>query len=92
MIILFILFAGACLSAKASAESPDNATLYAIKEYPDGTRYKVKWEDIGKSIEEANRHGGPPRFRAPRQGELEKLPEDGNQTGLSKYGDAIFSA
>jgi len=80
MIMLFVFLVGAGLLARAGAESSDNGTLYAIKEYPDGTRYKVKWEDIGKSIEEANRHGGPPRFRAPRQGELEKLPENGNQT------------
>ena len=78
MTMLFVLLVGVGLLARAGAESSDNGTLYAIKEYPDGTRYKVKWEDIGKSIEEANRHGGPPRFRAPRQGELEKLPEDGN--------------
>ena len=80
MIILFVLFAGFFLLAKASAESSDNGTLYAIKEYPDGTRYKVKWENIGTTAEATNLHGGPPRFRAPRQGELEKLPEDGKQT------------
>jgi len=84
MIILFILFAGVCLLAKASAESSDNGMLYAIKEYPDGTRYKVKWENIGTTAEDTNLHGGPPRFRAPRQGELEKLPEDGKQAPPEK--------
>jgi hemolysin activation/secretion protein len=77
MIAIFALLTGVCFFAKASAESSDHGTLYAIKEYPDGTRFKVKWENIGLSADDANQHGGPPRFRAPREGELEKLPEDG---------------
>ena len=82
--MFFTVFGQIVFPCKAQAESSDNGTLYAIKEYPDGTRYKVKWENIGTMTDDASTHGGPPRFRAPREGELEKVSEDGKQVPPAK--------
>jgi len=86
--MFFTVFGQIVFSCKAQAESSDNGTLYAIKEYPDGTRYKVKWENIGTTTDDASTHGGPPRFRAPREGELEKVSEDGKQVPPAKSNTA----
>ncbi|NBU71005.1 MAG: ShlB/FhaC/HecB family hemolysin secretion/activation protein [Bacteroidetes bacterium] len=70
---------GFSLLIDARAFSSENDSLYAIKVYPDGTSYKVKWENISKTPDDTNLHGGAPRFRAPRAGELERLTEEGDE-------------
>lgn len=77
--VCFFLSMGLSLLINAKAFSSENDSLYAIKVYPDGTCYKVKWENIGKTPDDTNPHGGAPRFRAPRGGELERLTEEGDE-------------
>jgi len=75
--VCFFLSVGLSLLINVKAFSSENGSLYAIKVYPDGTCYKVKWENIGKTPDDTNPHGGVPRFRAPRAGEVERLTEEG---------------
>jgi len=71
-LLFFVLF-----TAPSEGEDQTNPDrLYVVKQYPDGTRTKVKWENIGKSQDLSSGHGGLPTFRPAKRGELEKLEEE----------------
>ena len=46
--------------------------FYVVKQYPDGSRTKVKWENIGRTKDLTGSKGGAATFRPARRGELEK--------------------
>ena len=50
--------------------------FYVVKQYPDGSRTKVKWENIGRTKDLTGSKGGAATFRPARRGELEKLTEE----------------
>ena len=44
---------------------------WVMKVYPDGTKKTLRWSEIGKSMDQGENHGGPPRiepYRPPQQG------------------------
>lgn len=70
---LFFVF----FTASSEAGGQENSDrFYVVKQYPDGTRTKVRWENIGRSKDLSSSHGGLPTFRPAKRGELEKLVEE----------------
>jgi len=79
-IVLFIpltraLCSGFLLTLSLQAQNPNNG-LYVIKQYPDGTRTKVKWSNVSLVEDRSGQHGGAPAYRPAKQGEWESLPEE----------------
>jgi len=56
----------------AQAEESDP---FMVKQYPDGTRVKVRWSQVDKWYDAGGQHGGPPKIRTMREDE-EDLPEE----------------
>ena len=48
---------------------------YVVKEYPDGSKVKIRWSQVGLMPDSGQGHGGTPTIRAITKGE-ENLPED----------------
>lgn len=69
VVFLVLLFSGVLYAAPSVSSDP-----YLVKEYPDGTKVKVRWSQIGRTIDAGVSHGGPPTMRAIQPGE-ENIPE-----------------
>ena len=54
---------------------PQSNDPYLVKEYPDGTRVKVRWSQVNTWEDVGNQHGGPPKIR-PMTEDEESLPEE----------------
>ena len=67
-VILFIF----CFSVWVHAEESDP---FMVKQYPDGTRVKVRWSQVDAWYDSGGQHGGPPKIRTMREDE-EDLPEE----------------
>jgi hemolysin activation/secretion protein len=73
---LFIVWAG-CFLVPSGGEGQTNPVgSYVVKQYPDGTLTKVKWENIGRVKDLSGERGGGAIFRPASKGELEKLREE----------------
>ena len=46
-----------------------------VKQYPDGTRVKVRWSQVDKWYDSGSQYGGPPKIRTMHEDE-EDLPEE----------------
>jgi len=64
-----LLFAGVLYAAPSVSSDP-----YLVKEYPDGTKVKIRWSQIGRTLDAGTTHGGPPTMRAIQPGE-DNIPE-----------------
>lgn len=64
-----------CLAAESRGQQTGQG-FYVVKQYPDGSRTKVKWENIGRTKDLTGSRGGAATFRPPRRGELDKLTEE----------------
>ena len=73
---LLVLWLGTLAVPEPGQGQESKEEFYIVKQYPDGTKTKVKWENVGKTSRPGDNHGGAPVFRPPRQGELEKLKEE----------------
>ena len=65
-----------------NAETAVSADPYLVKEYPDGTKVKIRWSQIGRTLDAGSGHGGPPAMRSLQSGEEnipEAVPTSGNQ-------------
>ncbi|NBS15186.1 MAG: hypothetical protein EBT57_10380, partial [Verrucomicrobia bacterium] len=51
-----------------------------VKEYPDGSKVKVRWSQVGQSADSGLGRGGMPTIRAMSKGE-ENLPEESTVRG-----------
>ena len=63
-------------------ETAVSADPYLVKEYPDGTKVKIRWSQIGRTLDAGASHGGPPTMRSIQPGEEnipEAVPASGNQ-------------
>ena len=69
VVFLVLLFSGVLYAAPSVSSDP-----YLVKEYPDGTKVKVRWSQIGRTIDAGASHGGPPTMRAIQPGE-DNIPE-----------------
>jgi len=67
--------AWATVSGSGQAEEAEGE-FYVVKQYPDGTKTKVKWANVGQLSDVSEAHGGAPVFRPPRVGELKNLEEE----------------
>lgn len=66
--ILMMILTALPLVGQLMAEQPSVAGSsndpYVMKVYPDGTKVIVRWSDIGKSVDNGEKHGGAPRIVA----------------------------
>jgi hemolysin activation/secretion protein len=74
VIRLVLLICALSFSGTLYAEKSVSSDPYLVKEYPDGTKVKVRWSQIGRTIDAGVSHGGPPTMRAIQPGE-ENIPE-----------------
>jgi len=71
--IAIFYFVFASLTNMGSAQN--QADPYVVKEYPDGSKVKIRWSQVGLMPDSGQGHGGTPTIRAITKGE-ENLPED----------------
>ena len=69
VVLSVLLFAGVLYAAPSVSSDP-----YLVKEYPDGTKVKIRWSQIGRTLDAGTTHGGPPTMRAIQPGE-DNIPE-----------------
>ena len=62
------------IAGELQAEKSVSLDPYLVKEYPDGTKVKVRWSQIGRTSDAGADHGGPPTMRAIQPGE-DNIPE-----------------
>lgn len=48
--------------AKVPPPPAGSPNVKVIKIYPDGTQLIVPWSDLGKSLDQGEKHGGPPKI------------------------------
>lgn len=61
--VVLVLFAPAVGLAEPAVTTSTNDPM-VMKIYPDGTKIIVRWSEIGKAIDNGERHGGAPRIIA----------------------------
>ena len=68
---------GACCFVALATELPaqNAADPYVVKEYPDGTKVKLRWSQVSSRPDSGAGRGGVPMIRAMAKGE-ENLPEE----------------
>lgn len=66
---------GALLVVACSAFSQNQEDPFVVKEYPDGTKIKVRWSQVSSRPDAGTGRGGVPAIRAMAKGE-ENLPEE----------------
>ena len=67
-----VAFALLLITCMTQAEESDP---FMVKQYPDGTRVKVRWSQVDAWYDAGVQHGGPPKIRTMREDE-EDLPEE----------------
>jgi opacity protein-like surface antigen len=63
MILTALPLVGHLIAEQPSVAGSSNDP-YVMKVYPDGTKVIVRWSDIGKSVDNGEKHGGAPRIVA----------------------------
>ena len=86
VVFLVLLFSGGLYAAPSVSSDP-----YLVKEYPDGTKVKVRWSQIGRTIDTGVSHGGPPTMRAIQPGE-DNIPEAVPVGGFQPAKEDVVSA
>ena len=61
--VILALVAPSVLLAESTPSAPTNDPM-VMKIYPDGTKVVVRWSEIGKSVDNGEKHGGAPRIIA----------------------------
>jgi len=61
--VILALLAPAVLLAESTVTASTNDPM-VMKIYPDGTKVVVRWSEIGKSVDNGEKHGGAPRIIA----------------------------
>lgn len=74
IIRVLLLLCTLSFSSALQAEKSVSLDPYLVKEYPDGTKVKVRWSQIGRTLDAGATHGGPPTMRAIQPGE-DNIPE-----------------
>ena len=66
VITIFAIFATAVGSVRAADPAVTTSTNdpMVMKIYPDGTKVVVRWSEIGKAVDNGEKHGGSPRIIA----------------------------
>jgi len=85
VVIFMLLFAGALYAAPSVSADP-----YLVKEYPDGTKVKIRWSQIGRTLDAGATHGGPPTMRAIQPGE-DNIPEADPASGAQSQRDKVVA-
>lgn len=81
MILTALPVIGSLMAEQPSVAGSSNDP-YVMKVYPDGTKVIVRWSDIGKSVDNGEKHGGAPRIVAYDPGKDGIVPI-GTQTAAS---------
>ena len=63
MILTALPFVGPLMAEQPSVAGSSNDP-YVMKVYPDGTKVIVRWSEIGKGVDNGEKHGGAPRIVA----------------------------
>ena len=63
------------LSVASLASAQNQADPYVVKEYPDGSKVKLRWSQVSSRPDSGTARGGVPTIRAMAKGE-ENLPEE----------------
>jgi len=65
-----------------------SADPYVMKVYPDGTKLLVRWSEIGKALDQGERHGGPPKIMAydPKKALSEPTPDGASNLKKGMFG------
>lgn len=63
MILTALPFVGPLMAEQPSVAGSSNDP-YVMKVYPDGTKVIVRWSEIGKAVDNGEKHGGAPRIVA----------------------------
>ena len=63
---------------------------FLVKEYPDGTKVKIRWSQIGRTLDTGATHGGPPTMRAIQPGE-DNIPEADPASGAQSQRDMVVA-
>jgi opacity protein-like surface antigen len=61
--VIFALVASSVGLAEPAVPTPTNDPM-VMKIYPDGTKVVVRWSEIGKAVDNGEKHGGAPRIIA----------------------------
>ena len=69
LVLCVLSFSGVSYAAPSVSSDP-----YLVKEYPDGTKVKIRWSQIGRTLDAGVTHGGSPTMRAIQPGE-DNIPE-----------------
>ena len=91
MIRVLLLLCALSFSSGLQAEKSVSLDPYLVKEYPDGTKVKVRWSQIGRTIDAGASHGGSPTMRAIQPGE-DNLPEAEPVGGFQPAKEDVVSA
>lgn len=73
---MLILAVGPIVSVFGQGSPEPDPNGYVVKQYPDGTRFKVRWKDVRTRPEEAEAYGGPPIVRQFQDNERAMLREE----------------
>jgi len=63
IIVILALTAPTVVLAEPSVTKSTNDPM-VMKIYPDGTKVAVRWSEIGKAVDNGEKHGGSPRIIA----------------------------
>jgi len=81
-VILFLNLGFICV---AEVKDP-----FLVKEYPDGTKVKIRWSQIGRTLDNGATHGGPPTMRAIQPGE-DNIPEADPASGAQSQKEEVVA-
>ena len=77
--VVLVLFAPAVGLAEPAMTTSTNDPM-VMKIYPDGTKVVVRWSEIGKAVDNGEKHGGAPRIIAYDPGKDGIVPIGQNST------------
>jgi opacity protein-like surface antigen len=63
LIVILAAAAGSVQAADSAATTSTNDPM-VMKIYPDGTKVLVRWSEVGKAVDNGEKHGGSPRIIA----------------------------
>ena len=85
LVLCVLSFSGALYAAPSVSSDP-----YLVKEYPDGTKVKIRWSQIGRTLDAGATHGGPPTMRAIQPGE-DNIPEVAPAPGTQSQKEEVVA-
>jgi len=75
------LFYFVFVSLAAVAAAQNQSDPYVVKEYPDGSKVRIRWSQVGLMPDAGQGRGGTPTIRAMAEGD-DSLPEESTPRGV----------